>query len=200
MRITFILSSSYGMWIVIVLIVVWVGWFFFWKHWHVQQPTTLIDTKNFYDLSMMDINGNKMLFEQFRGKKILIVNIASRCGFTPQLGSLQNLYELYHDRVQILGVPCDQFLNQSPENEADMRLFCEKNYGVWFLLSEKIDVRGANQHPVYQWLTRHSLNGYKNSSIKWNFQKYLIDEEGKLIDIFWPTVEPFDEKIVNYLK
>jgi len=148
----------------------------------------------------MDINGNKLLFEQFRWKKILIVNVASHCGFTPQLGSLQNLYELYHDRLAILWVPCDQFLNQSPENEAEMRLFCEKNYGVGFLLSEKVDVRGADQHPVYQWLTRKPLNEYKNSMVKWNFQKYLINEEGKLVAMFWPNTEPFDEKIVAYFK
>ena len=116
------------------------------------------------------------------------------------MGSLQNLYELYHDRVEILGVPCDQFLNQSPENEADMRLFCERNYGVGFLLSEKVAVRGSDQHPVYQWLTRKVLNGSKNSVVKWNFQKYLIDKDGTLIDMFGPNVEPFDEKLVNYLK
>lgn len=188
------------MWIVIVLVILIVGGFLFWKYWHVQQPSNLISIKNFYDLSIMDINGDKLLFDQFRGKKVLIVNIASRCGFTPQLGSLQNLYELYHDRVQILGVPCDQFLNQSPENEAEMRLFCERNYGVGFLLSEKVDVRGSDQHPVYQWLTRKSLNGSKNSAVKWNFQKYLINEEGKLLDMFGPNTEPFDEKIVHYFK
>lgn len=196
----FILSSSYCMRIVIVLVILGVSWFFLWKYWHVQQPKNPITIKNFYDLSIMDINGDKLLFDQFRGKKVLIVNIASRCGFTAQLGSLQNLYELYHDRVEILGIPCDQFLNQSPENEADMRLFCEKNYGVGFLLSEKVDVRGADQHPVYQWLTRKLLNGVKDSSVKWNFQKYLIDEEGKLVDMFGSNTEPFDEKVVNYFK
>lgn len=188
------------MWIVIVFVVLGIGWFLFWKYWHVQQPKNPIDTKNFHDLSIVDINGDKLSFDQFRGKKVLVVNIASRCGFTPQLGSLQNLYELYHDRVEILGVPCDQFLNQSPENEADMRLFCERNYGVGFLLSEKVAVRGSDQHPVYQWLTRKSLNGSKNSAVKWNFQKYLINEEGKLLDMFGPNTEPFDEKIVHYFK
>jgi glutathione peroxidase len=148
----------------------------------------------------MDINSDKLLFSDFVGKKVLIVNIASRCGFTPQLSSLQNLYELYQDRLIVVGVPCDQFLNQSPENEAEMRLFCEKNYGVSFLLTEKVAVRGPQQHPAYQRLTNKSLNGVKNSIVKWNFQKYLINEEGILLDVFGPNTEPFDEKIVSYLK
>jgi glutathione peroxidase len=107
---------------------------------------------------------------------------------------------LYQDRLIVVGVPCDQFLNQSPENEAEMRLFCEKNYGVSFLLTEKVAVRGPQQHPVYQRLTNKLLNGVKNSIVKWNFQKYLINEEGILLDVFGPNTEPFDEKIVSYLK
>jgi glutathione peroxidase len=186
--------------IVTVLVVVGGAGFLWWWYVHMQQPKNLIDIKNFYDLSIQDIYGDKLLFSSFVGKKVLIVNIASRCGFTEQLGSLQNLYELYHDRLVILGVPCDQFLSQSPENEADMQLFCEKEYGVTFPLTEKIHVRGPEQHPVYQWLTHARLNGVKSSVVKRNFQKYLIDESGRLVTVFAPNVLPFADAIVDYLK
>ena len=185
--------------IIVVLILVIGFGLLWWLYWYKQQPVNPITTTNFYDLSVVDINGNTLAFSSFAGKKVLIVNIASRCGFTPQLSSLQNLYELYQDRLIILGVPSNQFLNQSPENEWEMRQFCQRNYGVGFLLSEKVAVRWPDQHPVYQRLTRKSLNGVKGSVVKRNFQKYLVDEEGSLIDVFSPTVEPFDEKIVNHL-
>lgn len=188
------------MWRILLLVVVLIGVGIFWRYHNSQQPSHPIQTTDFYQLSAMDISGNKISFEQFRGKKVMLVNIASRCGFTPQLWSLQNFYELYHDRIEIVWMPCDQFLNQSPENEADMRLFCQRNYGVTFPLTEKLHVRGSQQHPIYQWLTSKSLNGVKDSRVTWNFQKYIIDENGLLVDIFAPSVSPFDPKIVAYVQ
>jgi len=185
--------------IVIVGIIVIGFGLLWWLYRRKQQPINPIHTTNFYDLSMVSINGDMIDFSSFAWKKVLIVNIASRCGFTPQLGSLQNLYELYQDRLIIVGVPNDQFLNQTPENEWEMRQFCQRNYGVGFLLSEKVAVRWSQQHPVYQRLTRKSLNGVKNSAVKRNFQKYLISEDGLLLDIFAPRIEPFDQKIVQHL-
>lgn len=185
---------------IIAVLVIVSGASLWWLYWRSQQPQVLIDTKNFYDLSILDISWNKLPFSQFVNKKVLLVNIASHCGFTSQLSSLQNLYELYQDTLVIVWVPCNQFLNQTPENNSDMRSFCEKNYGVNFVLTDKVDVRWPNQHPIYQRLTRQSLNGVKNSIVKRNFQKYLIDEDGRLLDVFAPNVEPFDERVVKYLK
>jgi len=153
-----------------------------------------------YNVKINDLNGQLIDLNQAKGKKLLIVNTASKCGFTKQYAELQKLHEDYLESLVILGVPCNQFGKQEPGNPTEINDFCELNYGVSFTLTEKIDVKGPNQHPLYAWLTQKKLNGVKNSSVKWNFQKYLIDEEGKLIDFYYSITKPMSSKIINKLK
>ncbi len=152
---------------------------------------------NIYDLSFADINGDEVSLKKFEGKKILFVNVASKCGFTPQYAELQEVHEQYGDRVVIIGFPCDQFGGQEPGSEEEIQSFCQKNYGVEFLMASKIDVKGNNQHPIYAWLTSKTANGVEDSKVMWNFQKYLIDENGKYIEHFKSGVKPTDEKITK---
>ncbi len=153
-----------------------------------------------YDISINSLTGKKIDLNEFKGRKILFVNVASKCGFTPQYADLQKLYEKYKDKLMIIGLPCNQFGAQEPGDAEQIESFCSLNYGVEFLITEKIDVKGENQHPLYQWLTKKELNGVNSSSVKWNFQKYLIDEEGKYIDLFYSITKPLSSKITNYLK
>ena len=130
---------------------------------------------------------------------MLIVNTASNCGFTKQYAELQLLHEKFSDVLAVIGVPCNQFGGQEPGNSDDISKFCEINYGVSFPLTEKVEVKGPGQHPLYTWLTQKKFNGVKNSSVKWNFQKYLIDEEGKLIDFYYSITNPMSSKIIKKL-
>lgn len=155
--------------------------------------------KSIYEISINSINGNKITLSDYRGKKMLIVNVASECGFTNQYKGLQELHELYKNKLVVIGVPCNQFGGQEPGNAEQIQSFCKKNYGVEFLITEKVDVKGDKQHPLYAWLTNKSLNGKKNSSVKWNFQKYLIDEDGNLIDYYLSITKPLSKKITNQI-
>jgi len=136
----------------------------------------------------------------YKGKKLLIVNVASKCGYTPQYKDLQELHEKYGEKVTILGVPCNQFLNQEPGTAEEIATFCEKNYGVSFQLTEKVDVKGKDQHPLYEWLTNKSKNGSQDSTVKWNFQKYVISENGELEAVFGSKVNPMSEEITNFFE
>jgi glutathione peroxidase len=155
--------------------------------------------KSIYEISINSLSGESIDLSDFKGKKILFVNVASECGFTNQYKGLQELHETYKDKLVVIGVPCNQFGGQEPGDATQIQTFCEKNYGVEFLITEKIDVKGESQHPLYAWLTKKSLNGKKNSSVKWNFQKYLIDEEGNLIDYYLSITKPLSKKITNQL-
>ena len=150
-----------------------------------------------YDYSFSDINGNEISLSSFKGKKVMFVNVASKCGFTPQYADLQEVHEKYGDKVVIIGFPCDQFGGQEPGDEEQIKSFCQKNYGVEFLMASKIDVKGSNQHPIYVWLTNKSANGVEDSKVMWNFQKYLIDENGKYMNYFKSGVKPTDEEITK---
>lgn len=153
-----------------------------------------------YDISINSIDGNPINLSDYKGKMILFVNVASQCGYTPQYAELQKLYETYQDKLIVMGVPSNQFGSQEPGTASEIKSFCERNYGVTFLITEKIKVKGQDQHPLYQWLTNKQLNGHKNSSVKWNFQKYLINEKGQLVDYFLTMTKPLSSKITNYLK
>ncbi|MGB5418589.1 MAG: glutathione peroxidase [Algibacter sp.] len=153
-----------------------------------------------YDIKINALNGKPIELSQFKGKHILFVNVASKCGFTPQYKDLQELYNQYQDKIQIIGVPCNQFGGQEPGNAETITSFCEMNYGVTFLITEKIDVKGKNQHPLYTWLTQSINNGVKSSTVKWNFQKYLVDKNGKLVDYYMSTTSPLSSKITKHLK
>jgi len=157
-------------------------------------------SKAFYDIKINSLQGNSIDFSEFKGKKILFVNVASKCGFTPQYQELQQLHDTYKDQLVIIGVPCNQFGKQEPGSSEDIQEFCEINYGVSFLISEKVDVKGSSQHPLYAWLTKKAINGKKNSTVKWNFQKYLVDENGVFLDYFYSLTKPLNPRITSYLK
>jgi glutathione peroxidase len=153
-----------------------------------------------YDIAINSLQGKPIDLSEFKGKKILFVNVASKCGFTPQYRELQQLHETYKDTLVVIGVPCNQFGKQEPGSSEDIEEFCEVNYGVSFLITEKVDVKGAQQHPLYKWLTTKAINGKQNSSVKWNFQKYLVDERGQFVDYFYSITKPMNSRITSHLK
>ncbi|MHB0753928.1 glutathione peroxidase [Polaribacter sp. M15] len=152
-----------------------------------------------YAIEMNSLTNNPIQFSDFKGKHILFVNVASKCGFTPQYKELEQLHKAYKDKIVVIGVPCNQFGKQEPGSADEIQEFCQVNYGVSFLITEKVDVKGQNQHPLYTWLTSKSLNGKKSSSVKWNFQKYLVSPEGKLIDYYFSITKPTSKKITKFL-
>ena len=164
------------------------------------SSTNLIAQESFYDLKINSISGDLINFNEFKGKYVLIVNVASNCGFTPQYKALEELYQTYKDNLVLVGVPCNQFGGQEPKNESEIKDFCEKNYGVSFLLSEKVNVKGKDQHSLFKWLTNKNLNGNSNSSVKWNFQKYIVDEKGEFVNYFYSNTKPLSPKITSILK
>lgn len=159
-----------------------------------------MDVNSIYDISINSLSGQTINLSDFKGKYILFVNVASKCGFTPQYKALQELHKKYTDKLQVIGVPCNQFGGQEPGDSETIESFCEINYGVSFLITEKIDVKGKNQHPLYTWLTQKINNGKLDSSVKWNFQKYLLDTDGKLIDYYFSATSPLSSKIIKHLK
>ena len=154
---------------------------------------------SFYDLKATSIEGEQINFSQFKGKKVLIVNTASSCGYTYQYEGLQKLHDIYGDDVAILGFPANDFLYQERGSDADIADFCEKNYGVTFQLFSKITTRGKNQSPVYTWLTNKDLNGWNEKKPTWNFCKYLVNEEGDLVAFFDKSVKPLSKEITGLL-
>ncbi|MCX7743521.1 MAG: glutathione peroxidase [Flavobacteriales bacterium] len=157
--------------------------------------------KTLHDFKATTIDGEVFDMAQLKGKKVMIVNVASKCGYTPQYKQLQELYDNYKGKgLVILGFPCNQFMGQEPGSEEEIKAFCEKNYGVTFPLFSKIDVKGKDQHPIYQWLTNKTLNGVEDSEVSWNFNKYLVDEHGKYVMHLKSGADPFDEKIINWLE
>lgn len=158
------------------------------------------DQISFYDFQVTDINGKTFDMASLKGRKVLVVNTASKCGFTPQYADLQRLYEEYSDRgLVIIGFPANNFLREEPGDNQEIKTFCQVNYGVTFPMMSKISVRGKDMHPLYRWLTRKELNGVMNSRVSWNFQKYLIDENGKIAGVVKPRVNPYSDKIINWL-
>lgn len=159
----------------------------------------MAQSDSLYSLSYTAIDGSEISLEQFRGKKILFVNVASECGFTGQYEELQQLHENHGDKVIIIGFPCNQFGGQEPGSEEEIQTFCKKNYGVTFLLASKIDVKGEAQHPIYAWLTTEALNQSEDSTVKWNFEKFLVDENGNFVEHFRSQTKPNSDKITNLL-
>ena len=153
-----------------------------------------------YDIEINSLQNKPIPLSDFEGKYILFVNVASKCGFTPQYKGLEKLHETYKGNLAVIGVPCNQFGKQEPGNNEEIQEFCQVNYGVSFLITEKIDVKGRNQHPLYHWLTSKKLNNKKSSSVKWNFQKYLVSPEGELIDYYFSITQPSSSKITKHLK
>lgn len=157
-------------------------------------------SKSIYNIQINSLQGTSIALSEFKGKKILFVNVASKCGFTPQYKDLQKLQDTYKDQLVIIGVPCNQFGKQEPGNSDQIQEFCEVNYGVSFLITEKVDVKGSHQHPLYEWLTKKAINGKQNTKVKWNFQKYLVDEDGEFVDYFYSITKPMNSRITSHLK
>ena len=154
--------------------------------------------KTIYDFSIKSLDGKSLIhLSDFKGKKLLLVNTASKCGFTPQYAELQKMHETYPDKLVIIGFPCNQFFWQEPGTAAEIASFCQKNYGVTFPLTEKISVKGKDQHPIYQWLCRKENNGVEDIKVGWNFGKCLIDEQGKFIAYFPSKVKPMSPEILS---
>jgi glutathione peroxidase len=152
-----------------------------------------------YDFTLKNIDGKEFSLKEYSGKKILIVNTASQCGFTPQYEDLEALYKKYTNKLVVVGFPANNFGKQEPGTNDEIKSFCKKNYGVSFPLSEKISVVGEDAAPLFQWLVSKSKNGVMDASIKWNFSKFLLDEKGHLIAAFPSDVKPMDEAITSKL-
>lgn len=165
-----------------------------------QSNKNVTPVENIYSITINDINGQLIDLKDFKGKYILFVNVASECGFTSQYKELQELYSTYNDNLVVIGLPCNQFGKQEPGDANQIKSFCQKNYGVDFIITEKIEVKGNNQHPLYSWLTSKEKNGLKDSNVKWNFQKYLVGKNGSLIDYYYSITSPSSDKIINHLK
>ena len=163
-------------------------------------PQGVSPKESFYDLSAVSISGDTLSMSIYKGKKILIVNVASKCGYTPQYKDLQDLSENYKDKIVVLGFPSNDFLWQEPGSNQDIATFCSIRYGVAFPMFEKVKVRGKDKHPIYQWLSEENKNGWNKKSPSWNFYKFLLDEEGKLIGKFGPKVLPASNDIIQLIE
>ncbi len=166
-----------------------------------QNQNQMMSNTTFHSFEATDIDGNSFAMSSLKGKKVMVVNVASKCGYTKQYEPLQKLYETYKDKgFVILGFPCNQFLGQEPGEESDIKAFCQRNYGVDFPMFSKIDVKGNDQHPIYTWLTQKEQNGVEDSKVSWNFNKYLIDEDGKYVRHLDSGTDPFDAEITAWIE
>lgn len=165
-----------------------------------KELTMTPDMASVYDFKVLDINGNVFDFSSFKGKKMMIVNTASECGFTPQYEALQRISEEYKDKLVIVGFPSNDFGEQEPGSDSSIISFCQKNYGVRFPMMSKITVTGKQMHPLYQYLTNSKFNKVMDSTVKWNFQKYLINEKGQLERVVQSSTAPNDQSILDWIK
>ena len=163
------------------------------------MSSLLLTGQSFYDLKIEGINGDTIYFNDFKGKYVLVVNVASKCGYTKQYADLEKLNQKY-DNLIILGVPCNQFANQEPKNEKEILQFCTETYNVSFPMTSKVNVKGKAQHDVYQWLTKKTQNKVDDFRISWNFNKFLISPEGNLIKHFGSSIKPFNKSINSLIK
>ncbi len=165
------------------------------KLFFVFMPKESLEPQSIYDFKVPGLLGDTINFADYKGKKILIVNTASKCGYTPQYQALEKIYEANKGRLVIIGFPANNFGAQEPGSNSEIKEFCQRNYGVSFPMAEKISVKGRDIAPVYQWLTEKSRNGFQDSEVEWNFQKYLIDEQGRLVAVFPSAVKPDSREI-----
>ena len=165
------------------------------------SPLMIFAQTSFFDFTVKDIDGNEFAMEQLKGKKVMIVNVASKCGNTPQYAQLEELYEKYgSDDFVIIGFPANNFMKQEPGTDEEIKEFCTLEYGVTFPMMSKISVKGKDMAPIYQWLTDEEKNGVISSKVKWNFQKYLINDQGQLEYVINPQVKPDDENIIAWIE
>jgi len=163
------------------------------------NPPKIVAEKSIYDFKVEGLEGGTIDFSTFKGKKILVVNTASKCGNTPQYEDLEKLYETYKDKLVIVGFPANNFGGQEPGTNAEIKEFCKKNYGVTFPMAAKISVKGDDMAPIYQWLCNKAQNGVLDAQVGWNFGKFLLDENGKLLNYFPSKVKPMSEEIISKL-
>ena len=167
---------------------------------YMLTTVAMAQSESFYSFKVKTLEGDTFNFADLRGKKVMIVNTASKCGYTPQYKELEELYEMEGgDGFVILGFPANNFANQEPGTAAEIRQFCTENYGVTFPMMEKISVKGNDMHPLYKWLTEKARNGVMDSEVKWNFQKYLIDENGNLKEVLLSKEKPMSDKVMSWL-
>lgn len=163
--------------------------------------TGMLQAQTIYDFKLEDIDGKTVDLASFKGKKVMIVNTASKCGLTPQFEELEKLYNLYKaSGFVVIGFPTNDFMSQDPGSNEEIKAFCTKNYGVSFPMMAKIKVKGDEKHSLYQFLTQKEKNGLEDNKVQWNFQKYLINESGKLVKVIKPNTSPLDEEIQNWIK
>ena len=164
-----------------------------------SKETNMVSEK-FYTFKAKTLDGTEVSFEQYRGKKIIILNTASECGFTPQYADWEAFYKANKEKVVVLGFPCNQFGGQESGSGAEIKTFCEKNYGVTFPVFEKIDVKGERQAPLFDWLSHKDQNGWCDKTPSWNFCKYLVSEKGELLNFFASGIKPGNDEFLQALK
>ena len=164
-----------------------------------HPPAEYTSLNSIHDIKVADIQGNTISLGQYAGKKILIVNVASRCGYTGRYKELQKLYDRYGDKVEVIAVPCNDFGGQEPGSSSEISEFCKLNYGVTFPILKKANIKSAPMHPLYEWLSNETKNGWNTSLPSWNFCKYLLDEKGSLIRFFRSGVSPMSSDILSAL-
>ena len=166
-----------------------------------DETASQLQAEDIYQFKVKTLSEEDFDFSTLKGKKVMIVNTASKCGLTPQYKDLQSLYDTYkNENFVIVGFPANNFAKQEPGTNAEIAEFCQLNYGVSFPMMAKISVKGKDMHPLYQFLTQKSKNGFEDSEVSWNFQKYLIDEQGNLVQVITPKTLPTDESIVSWIK
>lgn len=171
------------------------------KNTSATNSNKVMEKQSIYQFKVTDLSGKEFDFASLKGKKILVVNTASKCGLTPQYENLQTIYDQYKDKnLVIVGFPANNFASQEPGTSDEIAEFCKQNYGVTFPMMDKISVKGNDMAPIYQFLTEKSKNGLEDSEVQWNFQKYLIDENGHLAKVVGPKTLPTDPEIVDWIK
>jgi glutathione peroxidase len=159
------------------------------------KPTNATAKASFYNFKLKSLDGKQTIdFGQYKGKKVVILNVASKCGYTPQYADWQRFHQKYGDKVVVLGFPANDFMSQEPGSNAEIGEFCQKNYGVSFQMFEKIQVTGSTKHPLFAWLSSKQLNGWNDKEPTWNFCKYVVNENGELTNFFGSAVKPTDDE------
>lgn len=164
-----------------------------------RPDSAALPSQSFYSFKIKTLEGKEFDMASLKGKKVLLVNTASECGYTPQYEDLEKLHEQYGSKLVIIGFPANNFGAQEPGTNSEIAAFCKKNYGVNFMMAEKIDVVGEQQAPLYKWLSKKELNGWNDKAPKWNFCKYLVNEEGLLMGFYPSGVKPMSKEIVGAL-
>lgn len=166
-----------------------------------NEKNKTMTKQSIYQFKVTDLSGKEFDFASLKGKKVMIVNTASKCGLTPQYKDLQAIYDQYKDKnLVIVGFPANNFMEQEPGSNEEIATFCERNYGVTFPMMDKISVKGDDMAPIYQFLTQKDKNGVQDSEVEWNFQKYLLNEKGELVKVVSPRTLPTDKEIVDWIK